>query len=82
MKGSYLGPDYSQSSIEKSLNDCGAKYELLSEEEMLERTADALVQGKAIGWFQGRMEFGPRSLGGKVYFGGSSFRNYAKNTQP
>ncbi len=69
MKGSYIGPSYSQLSIEEKLGKCGAQYESVSEEEMLEQTADALVSGKAIGWFQGRMEFGPRALGGRSILG-------------
>ncbi len=69
MRGSYLGPDYSQHSIEDELARCGARYESVSEEEMLEQTAEALAEGKAIGWFQGRMEFGPRALGGRSILG-------------
>ena len=69
MRGSYLGPDYSQSSIEKRLRNCGANFESISEEQIIERTAEALVEGKAVGWFQGRMEFGPRSLGCRSILG-------------
>ena len=69
MRGSYLGPDYSQHSIEEELDRCGAKYGSVSEEEMLEQTAEALAKGKAVGWFQGRMEFGPRALGGRSILG-------------
>jgi carbamoyltransferase len=69
MKGSYLGPAYSQKDIEEILANCNAKFESLTEEEMLEQTSLALVEGKAVGWFQGRMEFGPRALGGRSILG-------------
>ena len=69
MKGSYLGPEYSQQSIESELTGCGAKFETVTEDSMLEQTAQALADGKAIGWFQGRMEFGPRALGGRSILG-------------
>lgn len=69
MKGSYLGPLYEQTAIEKELSDCGAKFNSVTEKEMIEQTAQALMDGKAIGWFQGRMEFGPRSLGGRSILG-------------
>mgnify|MGYP005622286975 CR=1 FL=1 len=69
MKGSYLGPSYEQISVEKELIDCGANFDLTDEDEMIEQTAQALTEGKAVGWFQGRMEFGPRSLGGRSILG-------------
>jgi len=69
MQGSYLGPSYKQDAIESELTECGAKFELVSEDEMIEQTAQALADGKAIGWFQDRMEFGPRSLGGRSILG-------------
>ncbi len=69
MKGSYLGPSYSQQDIEKELINCDAKFEAITEEEMLEQTSQALAEGKAVGWFQGRMEFGPRALGGRSILG-------------
>ena len=65
MKGSYLGPQYEQSDIEKRLAASGAKFTVHSDEEIIELTAQALAADKAIGWHQGRMEFGPRSLGGR-----------------
>ena len=65
MQGSYLGPQYSQIEVEKKLNDLGAKFEILSEENLLNKTAEDLSKGNAIGWFQGRMEFGPRALGAR-----------------
>jgi carbamoyltransferase len=69
MKGSYLGPMYKQGSIEKELLDCGAKFDSVTEDEMIEQTSQALADGKAVGWFQGRMEFGPRSLGSRSILG-------------
>jgi carbamoyltransferase len=69
MKGSYLGPDFSQMAIEQELENCGATFEAITEEEMLEQAIQALIEGKAIGWFQGRMEFGPRALGGRSILG-------------
>jgi carbamoyltransferase len=69
MKGSYLGPSYEQNSIEKELSDCEAKFDSVTEDEMIEQTAQALANGKAVGWFQDRMEFGPRSLGSRSILG-------------
>jgi len=69
MQGSYLGPAYKQDTIETELTNCGAKFDSITEEEMVEQTAQALADGKAIGWFQDRMEFGPRSLGGRSILG-------------
>ena len=65
MKGSYLGPEFSQHEIESELKECGAVFKTYSLGEMLEKTAQALADGQAIGWMNGRMEFGPRSLGGR-----------------
>jgi carbamoyltransferase len=65
MKGSYLGPQYEQSDIEARLTSAGAKFTVLDDAGVINNTADALADGKAIGWFQGRMEFGPRALGGR-----------------
>ncbi len=69
MKGSYLGPAYSQSEIENRLTACNAVFDKVSDEEMIEISAQALADGKAIGWFQGRMEFGPRALGSRSILG-------------
>jgi carbamoyltransferase len=69
MKGSYLGPSFGQNSIEKELLDCGAKFDSITEDEMIEQASLALEDGKAVGWFQGRMEFGPRSLGNRSILG-------------
>ena len=78
MQGSYLGPSYSQKSIESELSECGAKFDIFSEDQMIEKTALALSKGKAIGWFQGRMEFGPRSLGGRSILGDPRLNNMQK----
>jgi len=69
MKGSYLGPSFEQDEIEKGLSDYGANFTTLAENEMIEQTAQALSDGEAVGWFQGRMEFGPRSLGARSILG-------------
>ena len=65
MRGSYLGPQFKQDEIEKELKNMGAVFEKFSEDKMIEKTAEALSEEKAIGWFQGRMEFGPRALGAR-----------------
>jgi len=69
MSGGFLGPSFSQAEIEAELSACGAVFEVVPEEQMLDQTAEALAAGKAVGWFQGRMEFGPRSLGGRSILG-------------
>lgn len=63
MNGSYLGPSFSNDEIKLSLNKIGANFTELEEEKLLNEVATKLSQGSAIGWFQGRMEFGPRALG-------------------
>ena len=65
MKGAYLGPEFSDNEIETELTACGANFKKLSENEMIEEVASALADEKAVGWMQGRMEFGPRALGGR-----------------
>jgi len=65
MRGAYLGPAYAQLEIEADLDACGARYTVLSDDAMIDRTAEALAAGKTVGWFQGRMEFGPRALGAR-----------------
>jgi carbamoyltransferase len=69
MGGSYLGPAFPQAEIEQRLTAAGARFETLDEDSLINATADALVDQKAIGWFQGRMEFGPRALGGRSILG-------------
>jgi len=63
MNGAYLGPAFDQKEIERRLRLVGARYEVLSDPDLLAACVDALVSQKALGWFQGRMEFGPRALG-------------------
>jgi len=65
MKGSYLGPEVPQMEIEARLAKAGAKFTVLGNDDTIEATAQALSDGKAVGWYQGRMEFGPRALGGR-----------------
>ncbi len=69
MEGSYLGPEFDERAIEASLTKAGAVFKTLAEADMIEKTAKALADGKAVGWFQGRMEFGPRALGGRSILG-------------
>ncbi|MDP7141946.1 MAG: carbamoyltransferase [Alphaproteobacteria bacterium] len=69
MSGAYLGPAFSQDEIEEDLKNAGASYDVLDDQALFEKTAQALVDGKAIGWHQGRMEFGPRALGNRSILG-------------
>ena len=69
MKGSYLGPSYSHGDIEAFLEGSGAPYRRLPRREVIEKAARALANEKVVGWFQGRMEFGPRALGGRSILG-------------
>ena len=69
MLGSYLGPEFAQSDIETRLTAEGAKFKVLDDDAVIADTAQALTDGKAVGWFQGRMEFGPRALGNRSILG-------------
>jgi carbamoyltransferase len=69
MYGSYLGPHYTQEEIEERLTKVGARFTVHSDDATVEQTVDALVAGHAVGWFQGRMEFGPRALGARSILG-------------
>src|SRR5262249_18604418 len=69
MKGSFLGPRFSNEEIEDFLKERNAPYVRLSDEQLFERVAEELAMEKVIGWFQGRMEFGPRALGGRSILG-------------
>ena len=69
MKGSYLGPAFSNEDVEARLKSLGAVYRRLDEKELYGLVADELAAGKVVGWHQGRMEFGPRSLGGRSILG-------------
>ena len=65
MKGAFLGPSFSDKEIKKELLKCGAKFKKLSEDDLLNHVVHAISCSKAVGWMQGRMEFGPRALGGR-----------------
>ncbi len=69
MKGSYLGPEFSDLEIQRRLTAIGANFVTLDVDSIIDKTAQALADGKSIGWFQGRMEFGPRALGGRSILG-------------
>ena len=69
MFGSYLGPKYSQNEIRNTLIKAGANFDIFTEDEIINKTAKYLSEEKAIGWFQGRMEFGPRALGNRSILG-------------
>ena len=69
MQGSYLGPEFSQKEIEEELKKIGANFETIKEDDLINKTAESISEGQAIGWFQGRMEFGPRALGGRSILG-------------
>ena len=69
MRGSYLGPEYSDDEIETFLRSVGAVYERLTPDELIGRTAAILADEKVVGWLHGRMEFGPRSLGARSILG-------------
>jgi carbamoyltransferase len=69
MNGAYLGPALQQDEIESQLTAAGANYVVMNDDEMIDTGATALAEGKALGWVQGRMEFGPRALGGRSILG-------------
>ncbi|MDA8867376.1 carbamoyltransferase [Candidatus Pelagibacter sp.] len=79
MQGSYLGKEYTQDEIENELNLIGANYEKVNYENLINKTAQLLSDEKAIGWFQGRMEFGPRALGGRSILGDPRSDKMQKN---
>jgi carbamoyltransferase len=79
MSGSFLGPSFSQTDIERRLTAVRAQFKVLSEDEMIEITAEALARQQAVGWFQGRMEFGPRSLGARSILGDPRSPGMQKN---
>ena len=79
MKGSYLGPEFKQEEIEQELKNVGANFETFKYEELIDKTAEFLSKEKAIGWFQGRMEFGPRALGGRSILGDPRSDQMQKN---
>ena len=69
MNGSYLGPEYSQNEVEKKLKELNTNFEVLDDDQLFEKIALELSNGKTVGWFQGRMEFGPRALGCRSILG-------------
>lgn len=69
MSGSYLGPSFSQGEIEHALRQAGAKFTVVDDDVLCERVAKDLASGSAVGWFQGRMEYGPRALGNRSILG-------------
>ena len=79
MKGSYLGTEFTQDEIEKELKTLGANFETLKYNQLIEKTAELLSNQKAIGWFQGRMEFGPRALGSRSILGDPRSDDMQKN---
>ena len=79
MAGSYLGSEFSQEQVEKELKSLGANYEVVNYENLIDQTSDYLSKEKAIGWFQGRMEFGPRALGGRSILGDPRSDKMQKN---
>ena len=79
MQGSYLGPEYTDEQIEKVLNKIGAKYSKLNDLDLIDKVSDDLASSKAIGWFQGRMEFGPRALGSRSILGDPRSSQTQKN---
>ncbi len=79
MQGGYLGQEYSQVEIESELDATGAKFTVMEEAELLQKTTEALIQGKAVGWFQGRAEFGPRALGNRSILGDPTNKTMQKD---
>jgi carbamoyltransferase len=69
MSGAYLGPEFSDSEIEGALHSSGARFVRINDRELIGETVKALTAGKAVGWFQGRAEFGPRALGNRSILG-------------
>ena len=79
MNGSYLGPQFTDDQVEKELKSCGANFKKLTSDQIIKDTAKALAEEKAVGWFQGRMEFGPRSLGNRSIIADSRSEKMQKN---
>src|SRR5688572_7078096 len=69
MRGGYLGPQFAQRDIEERLRKAGAVFDVLEDAQLVDECARSLAEGKALGWFQGRMEFGPRALGARSILG-------------
>ncbi len=82
MHGAYLGPAFAQAEIERRLADAGAVFDVLPEDAMIASTVAALAAEKAVGWFQGRMEFGPRALGAPLDPGRCALADHAAHLEP
>ena len=80
--GGYLGPSFSQAEIEQRLTQAGAVFSTLADDALIQSTVKALVAEKAVGWFQGRMEFGPRALGARSILGDPRSPTHAELAQP
>jgi len=79
MHGSYLGDEFKEKEIIEKFDEIGAVYEKLNQDEIIEKTVNNLAEGKAVGWFQGRMEFGPRALGNRSILGDPRSDTMQKN---
>ena len=79
MQGSYLGREFSQKEIEEELKNLGAEFDILEYDDLINKTSEYLSNEKAVGWFQGRMEFGPRALGGRSILGDPRSDKMQKN---
>ncbi len=79
MKGSYLGTEFNQDEIEKELKLLGASFDKFNYSDLIDKTSKYLSEDKAIGWFQGRMEFGPRALGARSIIANPKSENMQKN---
>ena len=79
MNGSYLGPKFTDDQVEAELKKCGANFKKITLDQVIKDTAKALSEEKAVGWFQGRMEFGPRSLGNRSIIADSRCEKMQKN---
>ncbi len=79
MNGSYLGNEFQENEITQKFDEIGARYEKLEQNEIIDKTVNDLADGKAVGWFQGRMEFGPRALGNRSILGDPRSATMQKN---
>lgn len=78
MAGSYLGPDFDDAAIERALNESGMVYARMSDETLFDEVAKRISEDQVVGWFQGRMEFGPRALGNRSILGDPRSPNMQK----
>ncbi len=79
MQGSYLGNEFSDKQVQDIFEEIGAQYSLINEDDLMDKVTNDLSNGKAIGWFQGRMEFGPRALGNRSILGDPRSEKMQKN---